>query len=156
MLPPTSLSCASIQQQKKKKKRQQKISSADGGGGERVTSSFTFISSLTLCFLCERLYCSKAANELVRVACWSELDHTVPAGGPSPGEQEVHLEKQLERFEWQLRLLKGALTAGGNLEWAELLRHHADQEVCAVVLSFLEKVSAPLAGAGVGDGTGTL
>lgn len=62
------------------------------------------------------------------------------AGGPPPGEQEVHLEKQLECFEWQLRLLKGALSAGGTPEWAELLRHHADQEVCAVVLSFLEKV----------------
>lgn len=71
-----------------------------------------------------------------------------PAGGPPPGEQEVHLEKQLERFEWQLRLLKGALSAGGNPEWAELLRHHADQEVCAVVLGFLEKVSAPPACAG--------
>lgn len=76
----------------------------------------------------------------------------VPAGGPPSGEQEVHLEKQLERFEWQLRLLKGALTASGNLEWAELLRHHADQEVCAVVLSFLEKVSVPRAGAGAGAG----
>lgn len=74
-------------------------------------------------------------------------------GAPPSGEQEVHLEKQLERFEWQLRLLRGALTAGGNLDLAEQLRHHADQEVCAVVLSFLEKVSALLAGAGGGGAT---
>lgn len=94
-----------------------------------------------------------AANELVRAAHWSEPNHMVPAGGPPSVEQEVHLEKQLERFEWQLRLLKGALTAGGNLERAELLRHHADQEVCAVVLSVLEKVSATPAGAGGGGGT---
>lgn len=62
------------------------------------------------------------------------------AGGPHHAEQEVHLEKQVERFEWQLRLLKGALSAGGHTEWAELLRHHADQELCAVVLSILDKV----------------
>lgn len=119
-----------------------------------VSSSSTFILYVTSFFLCEHPGCSVAAKELVRAAHWSEPDHMVPLGGPSSGEQEVHLEKQLERFEWQLRLLKGALTAGGKVEWAELLRHHADQEVCAVVLSFLEKVSAPPAGAGAEGGGG--
>ncbi|KAI4818844.1 hypothetical protein KUCAC02_004141, partial [Chaenocephalus aceratus] len=34
--------------------------------------------------------------------------------------------KQLERFDWQLRILK---EADGNPERAELLREHADEEV---------------------------
>lgn len=50
---------------------------------------------------------------------------------------DVCLEKQLERFEWQLRILK---EANGNPERAELLKEHADEEVCALVLSILDKV----------------
>ncbi|XP_040904258.1 coiled-coil domain-containing protein 69 [Toxotes jaculatrix] len=56
------------------------------------------------------------------------------------GEQDVCLEKQLERFEWQLRTLKEVLSANGNPERAELLKDHADEEVCALVLSILDKV----------------
>ncbi|XP_020494020.2 coiled-coil domain-containing protein 69 isoform X1 [Labrus bergylta] len=56
------------------------------------------------------------------------------------GEQDVCLEKQLERFEWQLRILKEVLSANGNPERAELLKDHADVEVCALVLSVLDKV----------------
>ncbi|XP_049441665.1 coiled-coil domain-containing protein 69 [Epinephelus fuscoguttatus] len=59
------------------------------------------------------------------------------AGKRTSGEPDVCLEKQLERFEWQLRILK---EANGNPERAELLRHHADEEVCALVLSILDKV----------------
>ncbi|XP_026186608.1 coiled-coil domain-containing protein 69 isoform X1 [Mastacembelus armatus] len=55
-------------------------------------------------------------------------------------EQDVCLEKQLERFEWQLRILKEVLSANGNPERAELLKDHADEEVCALVLSILDKV----------------
>ncbi|KAM9357204.1 coiled-coil domain-containing protein 69 [Symphorus nematophorus] len=55
-------------------------------------------------------------------------------------QQDVYLEKQLERFEWQLRTLKEVLSANGSLERAELLRHHADEEVCALVLNILDKV----------------
>lgn len=51
-----------------------------------------------------------------------------------------HLEKQLERFEWQLRTLKEVLAANGNPERAEILKHHADEEVCVLVLSILDKV----------------
>ncbi|TNN40130.1 Coiled-coil domain-containing protein 69 [Liparis tanakae] len=50
---------------------------------------------------------------------------------------DVCLEKQLERFEWQLRILR---EANGNPERAELLKEHADKEVCSLVLSLLEKV----------------
>ncbi|XP_060904578.1 coiled-coil domain-containing protein 69 isoform X1 [Labrus mixtus] len=56
------------------------------------------------------------------------------------GEQDVCLEKQLERFEWQLRILKEVLSANGNPERAELLKDHADVEVCALVLGILDKV----------------
>lgn len=52
----------------------------------------------------------------------------------------MYLEKQLERFEWQLRTLKEVLSSNGNPERAELLKHHADEEVCALVLSILDKV----------------
>uniref|UniRef100_A0A4W6F7N2 Coiled-coil domain containing 69 n=1 Tax=Lates calcarifer TaxID=8187 RepID=A0A4W6F7N2_LATCA len=55
-------------------------------------------------------------------------------------EQDVCLEKQLERFEWQLRILKEVLSANGNPERAELLKDHADEDVCALVLSILDKV----------------
>ena len=63
-----------------------------------------------------------------------------PAGKRTSGEQDVYLEKQLERFEWQLRTLKEVLSSNGNPERAELLKHHADEEVCALVLSILDKV----------------
>uniref|UniRef100_A0A3Q3IIL1 Coiled-coil domain containing 69 n=1 Tax=Monopterus albus TaxID=43700 RepID=A0A3Q3IIL1_MONAL len=53
---------------------------------------------------------------------------------------DVCLEKQLEHFEWQLRILKEVLSASGNPERAELLNDHADEDVCALVLSILDKV----------------
>ncbi|XP_047441934.1 coiled-coil domain-containing protein 69 isoform X2 [Mugil cephalus] len=53
---------------------------------------------------------------------------------------DVFLEKQLERFEWQFTILKEVLSANGNAERAELLRDHADEEVCTLVLSILDKV----------------
>ncbi|XP_023286330.1 coiled-coil domain-containing protein 69-like, partial [Seriola lalandi dorsalis] len=62
------------------------------------------------------------------------------AGKRTSGEQDVCLEKQLERFEWQLRTLKEVLSANGNPERAELLKDHADEDVCALVLSILDKV----------------
>lgn len=58
-------------------------------------------------------------------------------GKRTSGEPDVCLEKQLERFEWQLRILR---SADGNPERAELLRDHADKEVCSLVLSLLDKV----------------
>ncbi|XP_068563180.1 coiled-coil domain-containing protein 69-like isoform X2 [Cebidichthys violaceus] len=58
-------------------------------------------------------------------------------GKRTSGEPDVCLEKQLERFEWQLRILR---SANGNPERAELLRDHADKEVCSLVLSLLDKV----------------
>lgn len=63
------------------------------------------------------------------------------AGKRASGEQDVCLEKQLERFEWQLRTLKEVLSANGNPERAELLKDHADEDVCALVLGILDKVS---------------
>ncbi|XP_031732050.1 coiled-coil domain-containing protein 69 [Anarrhichthys ocellatus] len=58
-------------------------------------------------------------------------------GKRTSGEPDVCLEKQLERFEWQLRILR---SANGNPERAELLRDHTDKEVCSLVLSLLDKV----------------
>ncbi|XP_023145675.1 coiled-coil domain-containing protein 69 [Amphiprion ocellaris] len=58
-------------------------------------------------------------------------------GKRTSAQPDVCLEKQLERFEWQLRILK---EANGNPERAELLKDHADEEVCALVLSILDKV----------------
>lgn len=62
-------------------------------------------------------------------------------GKQAAGKQDVYLEKQLEQFEWQLRTLKEVLSANGNAERAELLKQHADEEVCVLVLSLLDKVS---------------
>uniref|UniRef100_A0A3B3ZTT1 Coiled-coil domain containing 69 n=1 Tax=Periophthalmus magnuspinnatus TaxID=409849 RepID=A0A3B3ZTT1_9GOBI len=50
------------------------------------------------------------------------------------------MEKQLEKFEWQLRTLKEVLSANGNAARAELLKGHAHEEVCALVNSILDKV----------------
>ncbi|KAM3612658.1 uncharacterized protein V6R79_012233 [Siganus canaliculatus] len=61
-------------------------------------------------------------------------------GRAAGGEQDVYLEKQLERYEWQLRTLKEVLSANGNPERAELLRRHAGEEVCALVLAVLDAV----------------
>lgn len=52
----------------------------------------------------------------------------------------MFLEKQLERFEWQLRILKEVLSADGNPERAELLKEHAEEDVCCLVLNILDKV----------------
>lgn len=60
--------------------------------------------------------------------------------GKQAGERDVLLEKQLEQFEWQLRTLKEALAAGGDPDRADILRRHADQEACALVVSLLDKV----------------
>ncbi|KAK5896610.1 hypothetical protein CesoFtcFv8_009752 [Champsocephalus esox] len=59
------------------------------------------------------------------------------AGSRASADPDVGLQKQLERFDWQLRILK---EADGNPERAELLREHADEEVCSLVLSILDKV----------------
>ncbi|XP_029367668.1 coiled-coil domain-containing protein 69 isoform X1 [Echeneis naucrates] len=61
-------------------------------------------------------------------------------GGLASDQQDICLEKQLERFEWQLRILKEVLSANGNPERAELLKDHADEDVCALVLGILDKV----------------
>ncbi|TNM98597.1 hypothetical protein fugu_013161 [Takifugu bimaculatus] len=71
---------------------------------------------------------------------WLWLDGCLLAGQRAAGGQDVYLEKQLEQFEWQLRTLKEVLSANGNPERAELLKQHADEEVCALVLSLLDKV----------------
>ncbi|XP_029973720.1 coiled-coil domain-containing protein 69 isoform X1 [Salarias fasciatus] len=60
-------------------------------------------------------------------------------------DPDVCLEKQVERFEWQLRILKEVLSANGNPEGAELLKEHADVEVCALVLSIFDKVKTETA-----------
>ncbi|XP_043955245.1 coiled-coil domain-containing protein 69-like [Gambusia affinis] len=52
----------------------------------------------------------------------------------------VALERQLECFEEQVTILKEVLSASGSSERVELLRGHADKEVCALVLSLLDKV----------------
>ncbi|XP_059202981.1 coiled-coil domain-containing protein 69 [Centropristis striata] len=54
-------------------------------------------------------------------------------------EPDVCLQKQLERFEWQLRILK---ETNGNPARAELLREHADEEVCSLVISILNQVKS--------------
>nr|XP_046262185.1 coiled-coil domain-containing protein 69 [Scatophagus argus] len=61
-------------------------------------------------------------------------------GKRTSGEQDVYLGKQLERFEWQLRTVKEVLSANGDPERVEILKQHADEEVCALVLSILDKV----------------
>lgn len=81
-----------------------------------------------------------------------------PGGAPPPlttassaGEPDVYLEKQLEQFEWQLRTLKEALAAGGDPARAQILRRHADEEACALVLSLLDQVAELRRGWGRGD-----
>ncbi|XP_061896083.1 coiled-coil domain-containing protein 69 isoform X2 [Entelurus aequoreus] len=57
----------------------------------------------------------------------------------------VALEKQLERFEWQMTILKEVLSVNGGAERAELLKEHADEEVCTLVLGILDKVKTETA-----------
>ncbi|KAJ0068332.1 hypothetical protein NL108_004941 [Boleophthalmus pectinirostris] len=64
-----------------------------------------------------------------------------PSADGDPGcGSDLCLEKQLEKFEWQLRTLKEVLSANGNAARAELLKGHAHEEVCALVNSILDKV----------------
>ncbi|KAM3866934.1 coiled-coil domain-containing protein 69-like [Diretmus argenteus] len=61
-------------------------------------------------------------------------------GGGTCGSEDVCLEKQLERFEWQLRILKEVLSANGNLERAELLKDHTHEDLVALVQGIADKV----------------
>ncbi|KAF7650213.1 hypothetical protein LDENG_00129650 [Lucifuga dentata] len=58
---------------------------------------------------------------------------------------DVCLEKQLERAEWQLKVLKHVLSANENPERAELLKDHANEELRALLLNTLDKVKADTA-----------
>lgn len=71
--------------------------------------------------------------------------HQDGGGNGTSGQSNVCLEKQVERFEWQLRILKQVLSANGNPERAELLRDHAEEEVCALVFSIFDKVKTETA-----------
>ena len=53
---------------------------------------------------------------------------------------DVCVQKQLERFEWQLRILKQVLSANGAQERAELLKDHSHDELFAIIQNFTEKV----------------
>lgn len=57
-------------------------------------------------------------------------------------ELDCSLEKQLERFEWQLKILKEVLLTNGSQESAEALKGHAHGELCALVQSITDKVRA--------------
>ncbi|XP_051935308.1 LOW QUALITY PROTEIN: coiled-coil domain-containing protein 69 [Hippocampus zosterae] len=61
-------------------------------------------------------------------------------GGLANANAAAALEKHLERLEWQLMILKEVLSANGGAERAELLKEHADEEVCTLVLALLDKV----------------
>ncbi|XP_071391119.1 coiled-coil domain-containing protein 69 [Centroberyx affinis] len=75
-----------------------------------------------------------------------EVNNHRDGGGNCVSEDlDVCLEKQLERFEWQLRILKEVLSANGNPERAELLKDHAHEELCALVLSIADKVKTETA-----------
>uniref|UniRef100_A0A3Q2YM15 Coiled-coil domain containing 69 n=1 Tax=Hippocampus comes TaxID=109280 RepID=A0A3Q2YM15_HIPCM len=62
------------------------------------------------------------------------------SGGVANANAAAALEKHLERLEWQLRILKEVLSANGGAERSELLKEHADEEVCTLVLALLDKV----------------
>ncbi|XP_068182414.1 coiled-coil domain-containing protein 69 isoform X6 [Antennarius striatus] len=68
--------------------------------------------------------------------------HQDEGGRWASPQQDVYLEKQVERLEWQLRTLKDVLSANGDPERAELLKHRPDEEACSLVLSILDKVKA--------------
>ncbi|XP_077430435.1 coiled-coil domain-containing protein 69 [Vanacampus margaritifer] len=55
------------------------------------------------------------------------------------GVAKAALEKHLERLERQPRILKEVLSADGGAQRAELLKEHADEEVCTLVLAILDK-----------------
>ncbi|KAM9850304.1 coiled-coil domain-containing protein 69 [Aulostomus maculatus] len=71
---------------------------------------------------------------------WKDASRQDGGGTGVAGERGVCLEKQLECFEWQLRTLKEVLSCSGNLQRAELLKDHADEELCVLVLGILDKV----------------
>lgn len=72
-------------------------------------------------------------------------NHRDGGGRCVSGDLDVCLEKQLERFEWQLKILKEVLSASGKPEGAELLKDHAHEELCALVLGIADKVKTETA-----------
>ncbi|XP_056145229.1 coiled-coil domain-containing protein 69 [Lampris incognitus] len=61
-------------------------------------------------------------------------------GKPPTEDPGVCLQKQLERFEWQLRILRDVLSANGGQRRVELLKEHAHEELCALVRSITDEV----------------
>ncbi|CAL8307328.1 unnamed protein product [Arctogadus glacialis] len=61
-------------------------------------------------------------------------------GKAASDDVDVCVQKQLERFEWQLRILKQVLSANGAQERAELLKDHSHDELFAIIQNFTEKV----------------
>ncbi|KAM4621809.1 coiled-coil domain-containing protein 69 [Polymixia lowei] len=74
-----------------------------------------------------------------------EINKYRDGGSGKPEEPDICLEKQLERFEWQLKILKEVLSADGAEEWAELLKDHSHGDLCALVQSIADKVKTETA-----------
>lgn len=66
-------------------------------------------------------------------------------GGGTVDQDDLCVQKQLERFEWQLKVLKQVLSANGAQERAELLKDHSHDELFVVIQSFTEKVQTETA-----------
>ncbi|KAL0973732.1 hypothetical protein UPYG_G00210230 [Umbra pygmaea] len=72
----------------------------------------------------------------------SSQDGKVPLEELSVG---LEAEKQLEKYEWQLKILREVLSATGTQEREELLKDPAQGELCALVHSITEKVKTETA-----------
>lgn len=77
------------------------------------------------------------------VTCWSLSAKRAHSERRSGGVANANAAAALEkRLEWQLRILKEVLSAKGGAERAELLKEHADEEMCTLVLALLDKVGS--------------
>ncbi|XP_043955246.1 coiled-coil domain-containing protein 69-like [Gambusia affinis] len=86
------------------------------------------------------LGCSQKKTRRGKKRQEKQKDSSHQAAEHPSSDVTVALERQLECFEEQVTILKEVLSASGSSERVELLRGHADKEVCALVLSLLEKV----------------
>lgn len=75
----------------------------------------------------------------IKICCCSQYFCCLP-GKCSSEEKVSGLESQLEKYEWQLKILDEVLAASGNEERDQLLKDHQHGDLCMLVHTITEMV----------------
>lgn len=77
--------------------------------------------------------------QIVKTCCRSLHSCCLPGKSPSE-EKDSGPESQLEKYEWQLKILDEVLAASGSEERDQLLKAHQHGDLCVLVHTITEMV----------------